>query len=75
MSKEKIVLTFKVGDSEVQLEGSRKNILKMVEEDIPKIVKATLNAQEFYAAKMREVTFYASPRTRNFKKATLRTGF
>lgn len=40
MSENRIVLKLKIGGDEIQFEGSRENILKMLEEDLPKIVES-----------------------------------
>jgi len=40
LDESKIVLKLKIGGNEIQFEGSRENILKMVEEDLPKIVES-----------------------------------
>ena len=40
MSESKIILRLKVGEGEIQLEGSRQAILEMLEKDLPKIVES-----------------------------------
>ncbi|MGP3667370.1 MAG: hypothetical protein ACKD6N_00720 [Candidatus Bathyarchaeota archaeon] len=43
----KIILRLKIGNSELQLEGSRQNILEMIEKDLPKIFEAISKAEIF----------------------------
>ena len=40
MSEGKIVLKFKIGDTEIQFEGPRNDMLDMIEKDLPKIVES-----------------------------------
>ncbi|RLI30712.1 hypothetical protein DRO51_04695 [Candidatus Bathyarchaeota archaeon] len=43
----KIILRLRVGCSELQLEGSRQNILEMIEKDLPKIFEAISKVEVF----------------------------
>ncbi|MCX8176044.1 MAG: hypothetical protein N3E48_02290 [Candidatus Bathyarchaeota archaeon] len=43
----KIILRLRIGNSELQLEGSRQNILEMIEKDLPKIFEAISKAEIF----------------------------
>jgi hypothetical protein len=40
LDESKIVLRLKIGGNEIQFEGSRENILRMLEEDLPKIIES-----------------------------------
>ncbi|RLG92607.1 MAG: hypothetical protein DRO36_00935 [Candidatus Hecatellales archaeon] len=40
MDESRIILKVRVGGYEVQFEGSRENVLRMLEEDLPKIVES-----------------------------------